>query len=223
MCDFLIDNNDATEKGLLQHLIDVCNIELELQSATEKKLQYKYIKNFKTIFKNVLYQKQLFITKHEKWLQNNFEVKLTKCEKKRRRLNTYFLSSSTSTKRRKLIKIEKKYSKLEIEEAFLHTLRTGRKKLANAISQLLRSEDDTDNEESGLCIVPYTAEEALIEDAKLTKYQYEHIRMQAARRNANIYPLYQNFSAAQKECYPKLIEITEKGASVDLQSLIEHN
>lgn len=131
------------------------------------------------------------------------------------------MSSSTSTKRRKLIIIEKKYSKLEIE-AFLHTLRTGRKKLANAISQLLRSEDDTDNEESGLCIVPYTAEEVLIEDAKLIKYQYEHIRMQAARRNANICPLYQNFSAAQKKCYPKLIEITKKGASVDLQSLIEH-
>lgn len=65
-------------------------------------------------------------------------------------------------------------------------------------------------------------EEVLIEDAKFIKYQYEHILMQAVRRNANIYPLYQNFSAAQKECYPKLIEITEKGTSVDLQSLIEH-
>lgn len=63
MSDFLIDNNDATEKGLVQHLIDVCNIELELQSETEKKLQHRYIKNFKTIFKNAL-------TKNNCLLQN---------------------------------------------------------------------------------------------------------------------------------------------------------
>lgn len=58
------------------------------------------------------------------------------------------------------------------------------------------------------------------ENAKLTKYQYEHIRMEAAQRNANIYSLYNNYlSAAKKECYPESIEVIEKGASIDLQSL----
>ncbi|EFN88661.1 hypothetical protein EAI_08005, partial [Harpegnathos saltator] len=36
------------------------------------------------------------------------------------------------------------------------------------------------------------------------------------------YPSYKNLSVAKKECYPELIEITEKGASVILQSLIKH-
>jgi len=38
----------------------------------------------------------------------------------------------------------------------------------------------------------------LIEDAKLTKYQYEHIRMEAIHRNANIYPSYKKLNAAKK-------------------------
>ncbi|KAL0103493.1 hypothetical protein PUN28_017622 [Cardiocondyla obscurior] len=117
------------------------------------------------------------------------------------------------------------YSEKEIEEAFLQSLRNaGKRKLTNVINQLLRQDDTTKNNENDPCIIPYTADEAvaLIEDAKLTKYQYECIRINAAQRNANIYPLYKNLSFAKKECYPESIIITEKGASVDLQSLINH-
>jgi len=93
--------------------------------------------------------------------------------------------------------------------------------LANTINQLLRSEESNNNETDS-SIVLYTADEALIEDAKLTKYQYEHIRMEAIQRNANIYPSYKKLNAAKKKCYPDSIEKTEKGASVDLQLLIKH-
>lgn len=88
----------------------------------------------------------------------------------------------------------------------------------------MRSEDAINNDESDSSIVPYTADEAipLIEDAKFSKYQYEHIRMEGARKNANIYPLYKNLSTAKKECYSHSIEITEESASVNLQSLIKH-
>jgi len=84
--------------------------------------------------------------------------------------------------------------------------------LANTINQLLRSEENNNNETDS-SIILYTADEAiaLIEDAKLTKYQYEHIRMEAIQRNANIYPSYKKINVAKKKCYPDSIEITEKG------------
>ncbi|XP_070519748.1 uncharacterized protein [Cardiocondyla obscurior] len=173
-----------------------------------------------------MYQRKAFDKKYKKWLESNFEIKLTDSEKKRGRpTNRDFLNSSIFTKRRKLIEIVNNYSEKEIEEAFLQSLRNaGKRKLTNVINQLLQQDDTTKNNENDPCIIPYTADEAvaLIEDAKLTKYQYECIRINAAQRNANIYPLYKNLSFAKKECYPESIIITEKGASVDLQSLINH-
>lgn len=107
LCDFWLDNSNATEEDLLQHLIVVYNIEPELHSAIDTKLRNGYIKNFKTKLKNVLHQRQVFNKKHEKWLQCNFEVKLTECEKKRGRPSgSDFFNFSTSTKRR-FIEIEK--------------------------------------------------------------------------------------------------------------------
>jgi|GEM_PF-6177827 len=122
LCDFLLDNNDATEQDLLQHLINVYSIKPELHLAIEKKLRNGYIKNFKTKLKNVLYNRQTFNKKHEKWLQCNFEINLQLAEYKRTRgrpSDSDFLNSSTTTKKRKISEIENKYSEFEIEEVFL--------------------------------------------------------------------------------------------------------
>ena len=54
-------------------------------------------------------------------------------------------------------------------------------------------------------ITRYTDDEALalIEDAKLSVYQYEIIRIQAKAKNADIYPHYRSLSDAKKMCYPQ--------------------
>lgn len=69
-----------------------------------------------------------------------------------------------------------------------------------------------------------TPEEALglIEDAKLSKFQYERIRIQAKASNADIFPAYKQLAPARKQCYPDNVHVTEKGVSIDLQSLIDH-
>lgn len=71
---------------------------------------------------------------------------------------------------------------------------------------------------------PYSAEEAsaLIEDVKLFKYQYEVVRMQAKKRNVDIYPAYNKVLEAKKECYPSQILTSKVEARINLQSLIDH-
>ena len=73
--------------------------------------------------------------------------------------------------------------------------------------KLLPKEDDEHNElpdklsgsEMG-GITRYTGDEALalIEDAKLSVYQYEIIRIQAKAKNADFYPHYRSLSVAKK-------------------------
>lgn len=46
--------------------------------------------------------------------------------------------------------------------------------------------------------------------------------MQSAKRNANIYLAYKYLKFAKNECYLDSIQVDEKGASVESQSLINH-
>lgn len=105
---------------------------------------------------------------------------------------------------------------------------TGRTKTANAIVSLLTdTSGDSDNVvyNSGKEVECYSAEEALalMEDAKLSKYQYNVIQFQAKTRNADIYPSYYQVAEAKKECYPLQVHITETEVRINLQSLIDHS
>ena len=65
---------------------------------------------------------------------------------------------------------------------------------------------------------------ALIEDAKLSVYQYEIIRIQAKAKNADIYPHYSSLSDAKKRCYSPESDfiITEESVSINTQALLDH-
>jgi len=103
-----------------------------------------------------------------------------------------------------LISIEENHSNNEIQETFFRMLRTNKKwKLANIIKTILIENDEEPknvkncDEQSH---TPYSVEEALalIEDVKLSKYQYEIIQMQAKERNADIYSSYSKVLEAKK-------------------------
>ena len=75
-------------------------------------------------------------------------------------------------------------------------------------------------------ITRYTDNEALalIEDAKLSVYQYEIIRIQAKAKHADIYPHYRSPSDAKKRFYPPESDfiITEESVSIDTQAMLDH-
>lgn len=140
-------------------------------------------------------------------------------KQKQRKSNDNFEEVSISTKRRKLIMIEETYSELEIQESFLRLLRTsGKNNLASKILFLLNTENIDNEHDSNTHFLKFSAEEALalIEDTKLSKYQYESIHFQTKKRNADIFPSYHQILEAKKKCYPEKIHITELGASIEL-------
>lgn len=134
---------NSSEKDLLKHLMNLYSIQSELHLEILTRLENRFIKNFKTKIKKVFYNKEKFYKVYEDWLEKDFVVNLVESDKKRGRpSDNDFLNSSISSKRRKLIEIENKYSEVEIAESFLRTLRiTGKKRLTNKISFLLQSED----------------------------------------------------------------------------------
>ena len=63
---------------------------------------------------------------------------------------------------------------------------------------------------------------ALIEVADLSESQYHMAHMQANKRNADIYPAYDNLAKAKEERYPHSIEVTETGFTIELKFLLDH-
>lgn len=63
--------------------------------------------------------------------------------------------------------------------------------------------------------------ELLIEN-KLSKRQYEGFKKFNAKHNFNILPCYSNLLIEKKNCYPTNIQINDREARVNLQSLLEH-
>jgi hypothetical protein len=226
LCDFLLDNRSASEEDILRYLIRVCNPNNNTHSLILEKLRIDgYIKRFKSKLKSALGNKETFMRRNVQWLQDDFVINVkTSVNKGGRPRNTDYMNSSSATKRRRLMSIAEQYSELEVQEAFLYILRTsGKISLANSISHLLQLEKCV-TEESDSSLIPFTADEAvaLIEDAKLSKYQYEHIRIEVTKRNCNILPSYKRLKNTKAECYPDSVNVTEKGAWIDLQSLMNH-
>lgn len=61
-------------------------------------------------------------------------------------------------------------------------------------------------------------------DLGLTKSKYIILRQYNAKHNKpnTYYPSYENIAKAKMDCYPINIEITETGASIKLQNLLDH-
>ena len=75
-----------------------------------------------------------------------------------------------------------------------------------------------------LDLVPMTAHEALamILDCGLTKEQYKKIRMNSLKRNACIYPSYQQVLDAKLDCQPPNISTSETLCQVPMQDVLNH-
>jgi len=60
-------------------------------------------------------------------------------------------------------------------------------------------------------------------DLEMTRDKYEKLRMYNENLHGDkLYSPYENIREAKRKCYPKEIIVTENGASVKLQSLLDH-
>lgn len=126
------------------------------------------------------------------------------------------------------MRLNETFSDIEIQEAFLRRLKaSGNINLWAKIKDLLSGNVDVENDvgmEKNAARHSDDEALALIEDAKLSKYQYEIIREKAKAINSDIYPSYKSLEEARKRCYPSqsAFTVSEDGVSVNLQDLMDH-
>lgn len=224
LCDFLIENKNSKISDLLNHLQNQYCFNSDQKEIVNNSLKFQFLGKFQKKWKECFYIKAQFENKFHSWLESDFIVTFTetKATGGRKSSTVAFENASVGIKRRKLISITENYTEVEMKEAFLRNLRiTGRKQIAKAIEALLNVDDNGTAEQGPY--VAYSPEEALalVEQAKLSKYQYQVIQLQAKSIKADIYPPYHQLLNAKKECYPSEIHVTEGGASIKIQSLID--
>lgn len=143
-----------------------------------------------------------------------------------------FNECSTRTKRRRCVKLSSALGKEQVSVMYRSYLRSiGMKDEAKIVERLRSASPNRKAKILAMLSVdieiqPYTSDEALalFVDTKLSTHQYHIIQQQAKARNANIYPPYYKIAESKKMCYPKeeSIIVTETGANIKLQSLLDH-
>lgn len=227
LCNISIENFKESDADLSKTILSYIRTnymiaEDHVEMVRDKIMRY-FIPVFKRNWKSSFNKKEIFEKRHAVWLITNFKITQT-ILKPGRRSREDFEHSSKSTKRRKVQSIQESYSPLEIEQAFLSNLKaSGKHKLANKIIQLLQDSEKTEDETSAIRF-GHDETLALIEDAKLSRHQYEIIRLQAKARNADIYVPSTDLLEAKKECYPpsSAIHITGQSVTIKLQELLDH-
>lgn len=224
--DILLGDKEANVESLVNYVRTKFELNDEKIDVVRDRLCRYFMPAFEKRRKAAFYRNNIFQKNNTAWLHSYFTVNL---ETKRcgRRSRDDFDECSKSTKQRKINLIREQYSKTEIERAFLQNLRDSDKmKLANMITDLLLKPDDVIENVKNNEIIRFSETEAvaLIEDVKLSKYQYETIRSQIKQRNADILVPYKQLSFAKQQCYPAeaAFSITETGAKIKLQALLDH-
>lgn len=223
LCEILLKlkNADRNARSLIRYIKEQYDLNAEQLSKVEQKLS-SFIPTFKSKISRVVYDAAVFRTKNEDWLATDFVINFfDELEKRGRPSGDSFEGSSRSTKFRKIQSITDSYSAEEIKQAFYKNLKdAGKKHLIKLIDNLLNDNNSTDVTDEAN-VIPFSEDEAiaLIEDTKLSKWQYDTIRKQVRAKNADIFIPYKRLLSAKKKCYPPSISVTEKGASCNLQEL----
>lgn len=195
--------------------------------AIKRNLQKSFLPQLRQKWKTACRVKAVFFKKNVSWLDKDIVIdsKYLSDIPKQGRPSKSFENSSDRSKRRKLANIKQNtdMSLKEIECIFLKQLAAaGKKDEAEAIKEIL-SKGINSYKKQNLCDV-FSKQEALalMVDLKLSRYQYNCLRTKCKEKNAPNFPSYYQISNAKADCYPLNMVITERGASLALQDLLNH-
>lgn len=229
LCDILLklDKESRSANCLIDYIKAQYELSNEELNIIKQKLESSFMVTFKSKLSVVIYKEDIFRKKYLSWIAGNFVVNFDNNLKRGRPVTDSYDGSSRSTKYRIVQSITSSYSQEEIKKAFYKNLRdSGKKHLIEQIEDLLGDPNCSMNNSVSEEIIPFTEDEAiaLIEDAKLSKWQYDTIRKQVKGKNVHIFIPYKRLFSAKENCYPisSSLSISEKGGSVDLQQLLNH-
>lgn len=207
-------------------------------TCTVARIQKYLLPEFKQRWNKAGRSKDIFLTRYAEWLNGDFRIQFDEEEapstshasKRGRPCKDYELSSARS-KHRQAIRLFQESGLDHIHHSYMQGLKSiGKSKHAAIIEQLRSMPTETldglhkNLMEEKISLVPYSNDEALalLLDLDLTKQQYEYFRKCITDKNLNLFPAYKYVLEAKTQCYPDNMEISDIGAKIKLQSLLDH-
>ena len=170
--------------------------------------------------------KHIFLSKYKDWLSKEVEIKISNEPKKtpgRKKKNFDMLSSPG---RRINTRNLRDHSSNELCYAAQMNLRKeGRLNAAHVVKQAINdSVESYKKVKHEKDFRPYDGDKALalMIRLNLSRSGYQYLREEAIDSGANLYPSYKLIQEAKERCYPQPRSINEQGASVPMQSLLNH-
>lgn len=220
-------SNSSKQKNKIDILMD--KIKSEYSFSKEQLAQIKnklleiflpvYIRNWNSTSRTQRVFRQKYTDFIDKMLQVTFTSSNTHKDSTPKPLNLTSIikrgrpklsleSCSDRTKRRRIQELRNHYNEEEIAKA-------------NARNRKNQSVPKMTNKDANDMLLNRTL--AMYMDLGLSKAKYETLRdYNLLLFNSKNYPPYDKLRTAKENCYPKDIQISEHGASVKLQSLLDH-
>lgn len=193
-------------------------------------IQKTYLPQFKSKWNQANRTKDRFYKKFDTWL-NGFVIfkKIKNVVTAAGRPTKKIEESSERSQRRKVADLEKsnKLTIAELQSLLERRLcKEGKRDEAAMIGEVLSlgAHEFRQRLQCQNTVTKFSKDEslALMTDIRLSRYQYNSLREQCLLKNADIFPSYNQIFQAKSECYPSLMEITEKGAFIKMQQLLDH-
>lgn len=220
LIEILFDNNNFNV--LQSYVMSKFNIDEEvfIKSSIKQKLSRFYY-GFNDKWKQSYRKKEIFfdVSSDKNIIRGRPKKSFEECSDRGKRYRSMDLRLKTenSNELRYAFELDLRVNHQNVEAQIVHNISIARPNRKRKVADILKNNNSEE-------VVPFTPTEALalLVDAKLSKNQYNLIRFEAMRRN--IFPSYANIVLQKNRCYPekKSITIGESGASVDLQSLLDH-
>lgn len=229
----LASTNYRNINALITFLKDEVHLNDEKTAKTIKTIQKNFLSKFYAAYKKYHFNKNSFFSSksNDSFLNSKVTVKFeetvssvqTSSGSSRRgrppkELNTHGRTPIVSKKRGPKPKpYEEVTDRTRRRKAALLRNEFPKALLLHAVQPYQHEENEERNDR-------YTEDEALalFLNAKLTKSSYKEIQQGGNRKRRKIYPCYDNLVEAKKRCYPANISVSETGASIPLQDLMDH-
>lgn len=231
--NFLRENNlDISDYKNLTRLV-ADNLKICLPQTTFEELQYKianFTKHLKSRWIRSSYNNTIFIRANKVWLDTKFEIPYSV-------LNlipssSYILPNTSKS----FVELGERHKRRKTQE-----IRNNPEMIDFVVEKQLKSDDAKfiydfirkhpehvkqvrqfcEELQNKTIPVEKTTALATFVSAKLTRHQYNTIR-NVTKLESIVWPSYFQIQKAKKECLPELIEISDDGVKVSLQSLLNH-
>lgn len=212
LCGVFFNNNQSFDCIAEKFLSELCSHYSDCKKLIIKEYLWKFLGKFKDRWNSSGRNKVRFEQRFEKWLNCELKIDLSSAGESSR-------GSSASGTQRKRGRPSKNYSECGKRAKKMKNNEIREKYCEEQLKDVVKNIKKTEQ----LPTVKRDEALALFLDMNLTKSSYIRMaKFNNKKLNVNWYPSYDSIRIAKTDCYPNDINVYDRGASVQLQSLLDH-